>query len=289
MWKKRILCLVLVLCAAAVMTACQQKETFPTTVSQEYAEQPTEAPQDVQNIFGETAVPQEDDIDWDEYDPSREEGGDQEATGLEEDVFNPTEAPTVKGEYAGATPVLIDPIDKPTATPLPPLTFTYQKYEAKGLNLSFEAPAGWEPNETIPNTFILTNPMPEMDYEAKLSIRKEPTEGNKNLSKNELIKAVKDELDDIRKQGGFQKFEKSQTAGRKFMNTDAIYANYTGTLLDNGAEKGAKIAGRVIIACSNKTLYILHVSYPQGYTSTYVEQVYNKFRHSVKTLSATGN
>ena len=31
MWKKRILCLVLVLCAALVMTACKQKETFPTT------------------------------------------------------------------------------------------------------------------------------------------------------------------------------------------------------------------------------------------------------------------
>ena len=59
MWKKRILCLVLVLCAAAVMTACQQKETFPTTVSQEYAEQPTEAPQDVQNIVPSiTSAPQ---------------------------------------------------------------------------------------------------------------------------------------------------------------------------------------------------------------------------------------
>ena len=283
MWKKRVLCLVLVLCAAAVMTACQQKETFPT-VSQPYTEQPTEAPQDVQNIFGETAVPQEeDDIDWDLYDPSREEGGDQEETGVAEDLFNPTVAPTVKGEYAGATPVLIDPIDKPTATPLPPLTFTYQRYEAKGLNLSFEAPAGWNVDDTQPDTYILTNPTPDIDYEAKLSIRKEKRD--KNLSKNELIKEVKAELDKIGKDG-FKKFEKSQTAGRKFMNTDAIYANYTGTLLDNGAEKGAKVAGRVIIACSNKTLYILHVSYPQGYTKTYVEYVYDKFRHSVKSISA---
>ena len=35
MWKKRILCLVLVVCAALVMTACQQKETFSTEVTAE--------------------------------------------------------------------------------------------------------------------------------------------------------------------------------------------------------------------------------------------------------------
>ena len=64
------------------------------------------------------------------------------------------------------------------------------------------------------------------------------------------------------------------------MNTDAIYANYTATTMDN-----VKIAGRIIIACSSKTLYVLHVSYPQGYTKTYVDNVYDKFRHSVKTIT----
>ena len=64
------------------------------------------------------------------------------------------------------------------------------------------------------------------------------------------------------------------------MNSDAIYANYTGTTTDN-----VKVAGRIIIACSNKTLYILHVSYPQGYTKTYVENVYDKFRHTVKAIT----
>ena len=68
------------------------------------------------------------------------------------------------------------------------------------------------------------------------------------------------------------------------MNADAIYANYTGTLTS-----GVKVAGRIIIACSNKTLYILHVSYPQGYTKTYVEGVYDKFRHTVKAISESGN
>ena len=278
--KKRIVCLVLVLCAVLVMTACQQKETFPTTPQQQ-AEQVTAVPQDQQNIFGETAVPPtSDDFDTNGYDPTQEEGGGEEEiisqTVTESEV---TAAPTMQSEYAGATPVLIDPIDKPTPTPLPTLTFTYAKYEATALGLTFEAPAGWLPDDSQPDTYTLTNPDPSMDYAASLSIRMVPV--SKNYTKNELIKEVKNTLDTLGS-NGFKKFERSNTAGRKFMNSDAIYANYTGTLTD-----GTKVAGRLIIACSNKTLYILHVSYPQGYTKTYVDGVYDKFRHTVKSITST--
>ena len=120
MWKKRILCLVLVLCAALAMTACQQKETFPTSVQPET--QVTEVPQDQQNIFGETPLPQSIDFDDGSYNPASEEGGDSEdllALIAEADREGTTEMPIIQSEYAGATPVLIDPIDKPTPTPLP--------------------------------------------------------------------------------------------------------------------------------------------------------------------------
>ncbi len=279
MWKKRILCLVLVLCAMLVLTACKQKETFPTTPQRSEAEaQPTDAPEDQQNIFGETPIPEEIDFDDGSYDPSQEEGGDQEEIVIPS-ANEPTAAPTMKGEYAGATPVLIEPIDKPTPTPLPPLTFSYERYEASALHLSFEAPAGWTVDDSQPDTYKLTNPMPGMDYEAYLSIRVVPV--SKNYNKSELVKEVKNTLDTLGSEG-FEKFEKSNTAGRKFMNTDGVYANYTGTTLG-----GARAAGRIIIACSDKTLYVLHVSYPQGYTKTYVDNVYDKFRHTVKKTTGT--
>ncbi len=280
MWKKRIVCLALVICAALVMTACQQKETFPTA-PQAPAEQPTAEPQSDQNIFGDTPVPQEIDFDDGSYDPTQEEGGGEEEVIASVD-FNleaPTEAPTMQSEYAGATPVLIDPIDKPTPTPLPTLTFTYQQYDAKALGLTFEAPAGWLEDDSQPDAFTLTNPDPSMDYAAQLTIRVVPV--SKNYNKNELIKEVKNTLDTLGSDG-FKKYERSNTAGRKFMNADGIYANYSGTLLD-----GVKIGGRLIIACSNKTLYILNVSYPAGYTKTYVDNVYDKFRHTVKNASSS--
>ena len=183
----------------------------------------------------------------------------------------------MQSEYAGATPVLIDPIDKPTATPLPPLTFTYATYEASALHLSFEAPAGWIVDDSQPDTYTLTNPDTSMDYAAFLSIRTVPV--SKNYNKNELIKEVKGTLETLGGDG-FKKFERSNTAGRKFMNTDAVYANYTGTTMDD-----VKVGGRIIIACADKTLYILHVACPQGYTKTYVDNVYDRFRHTVKTTN----
>ena len=131
MWKKRILCLALVLCAAMAMTACQQKETFPTSVQPET--QVTEVPQDQQNIFGETPLPQSIDFDDGSYDPASEEGGDSEdllALIAEADREGTTEMPIIQSEYAGATPVLIDPIDKPTPTPLPPVPDTVRSQGA---------------------------------------------------------------------------------------------------------------------------------------------------------------
>ena len=103
---------------------------------------------------------------------------------------------------------------EPTPTPLPPLTFNYTTYEAKSLHLSFEAPANWTIDDTQTDTYILTNPDPSMDYAAQLSIRLVPV--NKNYNKNELIKEVKNTLDTLGS-SGFSKFERTNTAGRKFM------------------------------------------------------------------------
>jgi len=287
MSRKTIMSLLLVLCSVLLLTGCQQRETFPTT-PQQYPEPqaaaPTAVSADAQNIFGETPVPVSINFDDGSYDPASEEGGSQEAveswTAGTNDEALITAALFMESEYAGATPVLIDPVDKPTPTPLPPLTFTYATYEASALHLTFEAPAGWLPDDSATDTYVLTNPDTSMDYAASLSIRTIPV--SKTYTKNELIKEIKGILDTIGSEG-FSKFDRSNTAGRKFMNADGIYANYTGTTLD-----GVKAAGRVIIACNNKTLYVLHVSYPQGYTKTYVDGVYDRFRHSVKINTPAG-
>ena len=273
MRKKQVLCLMLALCAL-LLTACQQREVFDTmTPGQRNAGTATEAP--AQDLFGSAVVgPQ--DYDDGTYDPASEEGGDWEETVDTAASEEATAAPVIQSDYAGATPVLIDPIDKPTPTPLPTLSFSYITYEAANLHLTFEGPSGWTVDETVSDTFTLTNPDPSMDYAAMMTVRAVPV--NKQYSRNELAKEVKGMLDTLSGSGELTEFSPSNTAERTFLGSTGVYANYKAAVKETGAE----IAGRLIVVCVDKTLYSLHVSYPRGYTDFYVTNVYDKFRHSVK-------
>ncbi len=264
--KKKLLCLVLVLCAL-VLTACQQREVFDTLPPEGRA---TDAP--AQDLFGPTVVG---DTNYDDgsYDPASEEGGDWEDIPYEEEE---TVAPLIQSDYAGATPVIIDPIDKPTPTPLPTLSFSYMTYEAPSLHLTFEGPSGWMVDDSASDTYTLINPDPSMDYEAFLTVRMVPV--NKAYTKSELTKEVKGMLDTLSGEGALGSFSPSNTAERTFLGTTGVYANYTAVVKDTGTE----VAGRLIVACVNRTLYSLHVAYPRGYRDFYVTNVYDKFRHSVK-------
>ena len=272
MWKKRILCLVLVLCALLLAACQQEKVIYPTQgrpdTQQSAAQQAPAAQPDTgssQNVF-----PNYDDGS---YNPASEEGGDEEYIA----IANPaTPAPTVNNSYAGATPVVIDPIDKPTATPVPTLKFTYAQYAAEALHLSFEAPEGWTEDSSAADTYILTGSIKDLKYQPQIVIRSVPV--NKNYTKNELTKEVKAALDTIRGEGGFSSFDPSSTATRTFIDGNGVYMAYKGTLKDSGEG----VAGRVIVNTVDKVLYILHVSYPRSMADNFAEGVYNKVRSTMK-------
>ncbi len=277
MWKKKMLCLVLVLCAV-LLTACQQKETFATLDSAGQVKENAEEKSSQQDPFNNAVVESvTEDYDNGPYNPASEEDANPEQIQEPEDPM--TAPPTMQSEYAGATPVLIDPIDKPTATPLPKLTFTYATYEAPALHMTFEAPAGWEVDDSQPDTYTLRDPNKALDYTPTMTIRVIPV--NKTYSKSDLNKEIKGMLE-TRRSEGFKKFSSSNTANRTFLNSAGVYVNYTGT-----TDEDVKVAGRIIVCCLNKNLYVLHVTYPQGYTDTYVDGVFNKFRHTVKLTNGT--
>lgn len=277
MWKKRMLCLALAICAL-LMTGCQQKEVFDTLPPSSSQANSAGSQTENQAIFTETDN-EEIDFDNGSYDPASEDHQDDweavEATAAPIQTAQETAAPIMQSEYAGATPLLIDPIDKPTPTPLPTLSFTYETYTASALHMTFDAPSGWTVDESQADSYKLTYPNPAMDYAASLTVRAIPV--NKAYSKNELAKEVKGMLDTLSASGDYSKFEPSNTAERTFLNNTGVYANYKAVTKD-----GALIAGRIIVTCVSKTLYTLHVTYPRGYTEFYVENVYDKFRHTVK-------
>ena len=212
------------------------------------------------------------------YNPASEEGGQSEQIGdTAQNAPAVTNAPMMQSEFAGATPVKIDPVDKPTPTPLPKITFSYTTYNAPNLHLTFEGPAGWIADDLAADTYILTNPDPSMDYEAKAEIR--TIAAGKDYTQKELVKEAEAQAEALQGTGSFQSFSTSDTATRTFINGNGVYIAYKGTLND-GQETG--VAGRIIVNTVNKVLYVLHVSYPRGLADTFADGVYNKIRHSMK-------
>lgn len=268
--KKRILlALVLVVCVAA-LCACQSSSGKYTVV--EKAE--TQATQNIVTQATDEPV----DIDYDDgtYDPTSEEDLGEDLVDFEE-VYTAvpvTEAPTLRSDYAGATPVLLDPIDKPTATPVPDITFTHQTYEATKLHLTFDAPVGWVVDDSASDVYVLTNPDASMSYAASLTIT--ATAVSNQMSKTELTSQVNAMLTSLKSQSNVKSFEPSRVDERTLMAQTGMYANYT-AVLDDGEE----IAGRVQAACVNKVLYTVHITYPKAYLNTYVKQVYNTLRDTM--------
>ncbi len=283
MLKKKTICLALVLCCALVLTACAQQATYPNQPKQDSASQSSTEQQPVtgqadMSAASEAAPAQQINFNDGSYNPASEEGGQSEQIGdTAQNAPQVTNAPMMQSEFAGATPVKIDPVDKPTPTPLPKITFSYTTYNAPNLHLTFEGPAGWIADDLAADTYILTNPDPSMDYEAKAEIR--TIAAGKDYTQKELVKEAKAQAEALQGTGSFQSFSTSDTATRTFINGNGVYIAYKGTLND-GQETG--VAGRIIVNTVNKVLYVLHVSYPRGLADTFADGVYNKIRHSMK-------
>ena len=187
-----------------------------------------------------------------------------------------TPAPTVRSQYAGATPVVIDPIDKPTPTAVPKLQVAHAAYDAKKLGLSFEGPAGWLQDDSAEDTFILQNPNARMDYAATLTLTAKKVSAD--YSTSDLKSVVNGMLDSIGS-ANFQEYDPSQTDSRSLLGKNGVYANYTGTLLANGAE--VQVAGRVHAVCVDKVLYTLHLTVPRAQWNDYKDMVYDKIRDTL--------
>ncbi|MBE5803178.1 MAG: hypothetical protein E7316_01530 [Clostridiales bacterium] len=276
MKKRMLLALMLVLCVVA-LCACQSSGTKYTVVEKTTNQPPVQATQNL-NLTGDQPTANIIDFDNGGYDPTAEEGlGEEWDDFVEETPAPATAAPTVRSEYAGATPVLLDPIDKPTPTPAPPISFTYQAYDAINLHLTFEAPVGWSVDESVADTYILRNPDPSMAYQASLTVT--ATSVSSQMNKSSLNNQVEAMLDAIADGENVKSFSPSRTAERTLLDQTGVYANYTG-VLDNGEE----IAGRVHATCVNKVLYTVHVTYPRAYRDTYEDTVYATLR---KTINVT--
>ena len=176
--------------------------------------------------------------------------------------------------YAGATPIPLKPVDLPTPTPHPELTFDYATYTAGSLGLSFDCPSGWLVDESQTDVFVLTEPETQMHdgQQCIITISAEPVTAN--YSEKDLKKQVTQRLKEIGSVN-FTVWNPSLTATRTLMGSNGVYANYTGTLAN-----GVELAGRILYASANNKLYGVEMVYPRDYRDDYLN-IFAKIRETI--------
>lgn len=179
--------------------------------------------------------------------------------------------------YAGSSPIPLDPVDAPTATPRAPLTFTYVPYTATALGLTFEAPAGWVPDESVNEMFTLSEPEQQIKDGQLGIVTLYAVPVNSNYTEANLTTEIKQRLSTIGATN-FVEWNPSLTATRFLMGGKGVYANYSGTLAG-----GVKVGGRIHATAIEGVLYCLQINYPLGFKDDYLS-VFAKVRETLKRV-----
>lgn len=240
--------LLLVLCAVLLLTGCT---AISPSDGDDYQRDPL-------TVYP-TQIPEED------YDPLAEEDG----TG-----FNPSAVYDEYGNivYAGATPISLDPVDMPTATPRPTLSFTYTGVQSDKLGIKFDAPVNWQMNASALDTIILRDTQSYDNVTATVTIQMVSVEASFKASdaKTRLSKLL-DETSHA-----YVNWEINKAADTTMAGKNGYYNNYRGVEAD-----GTVVRGRIYtVLLSSGKLMVVHLVAPGWYNSSYTAVV-NRFKESV--------
>lgn len=264
--KKAMRVLALVMLAVLLTGCAAQEQTFPDAdTAQASAQQKN--PMDLS-----TAVPRTE-LDLPEgYDPASEEND-------ADDVFNDNAVYDDYGRnvYAGATPIPIDPIDMPTATPKPTLKFEYGTVSAEKIRLMFDVPQGWGIDDSASDAITVINPTELDGVNAQITVRVYTVAST--FKTNDLKAELRTTLKELG-QYNFAKWKTTELAERTILKKDGFYADYEGTYLN-----GISIYGRVMMALlDNNQVIMLHLFCPDGYFNSSYKTVINHVRDSLKQI-----
>ena len=279
-----VLCLVMV---AALLTGCegqqQPNQTF-AEVTQYLGPAATDTPVPVNNDVSGVSDGGDSVFSNNPYvvDPAADATVDPNAeTALgEEDagdtvVYGQADADATIYPYAGSSPIPLDPVDAPSPTPRSALTFTYVPYDVTSLGVSFDGPAGWVPDDSVSETYTLTEPEAQIKDKQLGIINIYAVPVNSNYNESSLTAEVKQRLSDIGATN-FVEWKPSLTATRFLMGGTGVYANYSGTLAD-----GTKVGGRIHATAIENVLYCIQITYPLNFKDDYLN-IFSKIRETIK-------
>ncbi len=199
------------------------------------------------------------------YDPASEENG-TEYDGGDYDEMG-------RSVYAGATPIPLDPVDKPTATPRPELTFNYKEYTASAFGLKFEIPYDWNADDSVSGTLVFTDPNTLDNVNATLTITVTTVASTYNA--DDIKSDLTAELAALG-QYNYTEWKTTTAEKRTLVGGDGYYANYRGVLYD-----GTIVRGRVHMAIINGNRRIEVVMNCPGWFNSSYTNVFTHFRNTI--------
>ena len=180
-----------------------------------------------------------------------------------------------------ASPIPVDPIDKPTPTPMPKPNFHYDTYVSNNMGVSFSIPYTWllNPNTNHDTTVQFVEPKSEMmdvgGYQTRLTVEKV------NTGLQQTASDAKDRLESTlaELESTFTTFVSYEPASVSIGDAKGYYCYYKAEY--NDGVKNYQMRGRIAIVAQGKTLYQVRITTPQSWYS-YYEHVWRKVRDSLK-------
>ena len=180
-----------------------------------------------------------------------------------------------------ATPVAVDPIDKPTPTPAPTPDYMYDTYTSSSMGISFSIPYSWllNPSTNQETTLQFVEPKSEMmepdGYQTRLTIERFSAGLNQTAADARTrLESVLTELE-----GMFTTFKANDIATASIGGPSGYYCYYRATY--NDGTKEYSMRGRVAVVAHDKELIQIRLTTPSNWFS-YYNHVYRQLRATFK-------
>lgn len=190
---------------------------------------------------------------------------------------------TLLPDNPAATPVAVDPIDKPTPTPAPTPNYIYEKYTNEDMGVSFYVPYTWHlnPNTNHQQIVQFVEPKSEMmeqgGYQTRLTVEK-VNMGLEQTSSDARI-ALESTLEELGQT--FTTFTAGNIASASIGDAKGYYCYYKAEYSDG--TNNYVMNGRIIVVAEGKSLYQIRITTPRSWYS-YYEYVFRKVRSTFKFL-----
>ena len=176
-----------------------------------------------------------------------------------------------------ATPVAVDPSDKPTPTP----DYMYDTYTSSSMGISFSIPYSWllNPSTNQETTLQFVEPKSEMmepdGYQTRLTIERFSAGLNQTAADARTrLESVLTELE-----GMFTTFKANDIATASIGGASGYYCYYRATY--NDGTKEYSMRGRVAVVAHDKELIQIRLTTPSNWFS-YYNHVYRQLRATFK-------